>query len=237
DELFDRQRADDRPQRSLEDVFHDRVHLLGLGVEESLRRVAQRLDVAADLERGHALHLNLDALARHGVCELDTDLTRRQLQLADTVEQRPHERAPADHHLDALVARARHNLATPVEPTMSSRLKVSVDSAWRRNRKAIRTTPAPITPATTPTRVAKPTPMPNPWIPSSPPTPNMATKPSSTGVGETPPRSRPKWKAFRKPPNRSSKIRVSSRRPPPIRRQPPNTRSAVVIPSPPATAS
>src|SRR5207249_9893181 len=63
DELLDGQRADDGTQRTLEHVFDDRVHLLGLGVEETLGRVAQRFDVAADLERGYALHLNLDALA------------------------------------------------------------------------------------------------------------------------------------------------------------------------------
>ncbi len=111
DQLLDRQRADDRSQRTLEDVLDDGVDLLGLGVEEALGRVAQRLDVASDLERGHALHLDLDALAGDSVAELDVDLPRRQLQPADPVEERHDDRAAADDHLHALVARMRDLLA------------------------------------------------------------------------------------------------------------------------------
>src|SRR5437588_195229 len=66
---------------------------------------------AADLERGHALDLHFDALAGDGVPELHVDLARGQLELADAIEQRAHERAASDHHLDALVARDRHRLA------------------------------------------------------------------------------------------------------------------------------
>src|ERR1700687_55906 len=44
----------------------------------------------------------------------------------------------------------------PVDPTMSWRLKVSVDSAWRRALKAPNTTPEPRRPATTPTKGKEP---------------------------------------------------------------------------------
>src|SRR5689334_163118 len=117
----------------------------------------------------------------------------------------------------------------PVEPTMSLRLKVSVDSACRSALNDPYTTPAPIKPATTPTNVAPPALSPKLCTPSRPPMPNMATKPRSIGVGDTPPRSKPRWMAARKPPKRSSKMSVSSRRPPPSTRQPPKTRSAVLI--------
>src|SRR4029077_20592798 len=49
--------------------------------------------VAADRERGDALHLDLDALAGHGVAELHVDLPRRELQTANAVEQRHHQGA------------------------------------------------------------------------------------------------------------------------------------------------
>ena len=63
-ELLDRQRADDRAERALEDVLDDRVDLLLLGLEEALGGVPDRLVVGADLERGDALDGDLDALAR-----------------------------------------------------------------------------------------------------------------------------------------------------------------------------
>src|SRR5205814_557017 len=69
---------------------------------------------AATLERGHALHLDLDALARHGVAELHVDLARRQLEPADAVDERHHDRAAADNDLHALVARRGDLLATLV---------------------------------------------------------------------------------------------------------------------------
>ena len=80
-------------------------------VEETLRGVAQRLDIAADLERRDALHIDLDALARDRVGEPHLDLTDRQLQTADLVDQRQHERAAAHDDLDALVVDSRHELA------------------------------------------------------------------------------------------------------------------------------
>src|SRR5712691_4522282 len=103
DQLFDCQRADDRAQRPFENVLDDRVDLFGLGVEESLGRVAEGLDVAADLERGHALDLNLDALACHRVAELHVDLASGELQMPNAVEQRAYERPASDHDLYALV--------------------------------------------------------------------------------------------------------------------------------------
>ena len=115
DQLLDRQRADDRAQRSFEHVLDDRVDLLGLGVEEPLGGVPERLDVAADLERGHALDLDLDALAGHGVGQLHVDLARGQLERADPVDEREDERAAADDDLDALVgAGGVHDLAALV---------------------------------------------------------------------------------------------------------------------------
>src|SRR4029077_10743113 len=78
----------------------------------------------------------------------------------------------------------------PVEPTMSCRLNDSVDWAAPRTLKAPSTTPAPIAPDTTPTRDAALGPRPRLWTPNSPPTPNMATNPSRTGVGDTPPKSK-----------------------------------------------
>ena len=85
--------------------------MLVLRIEESLRSVAQRLDVAADLERRDALHLDFDALARHRVAEHDVDLADRELEASDAVDERHDERAAADDHLHALVARWRHKLA------------------------------------------------------------------------------------------------------------------------------
>ena len=110
DELLDGQRADDRSQRSLEHVLDDRVDLLRLGVEESLGGVAQRLDVAPDLEGGHALDLDLDALAGDGVAQLHVDLARGQLELADAIEQRPDEGTASDDDLDPLVSGVRGGL-------------------------------------------------------------------------------------------------------------------------------
>ena len=54
DQLFDRERAHDRAQRALEHVLDDVVDVGGVGAQETLGGVADRLDVAADLERGHA---------------------------------------------------------------------------------------------------------------------------------------------------------------------------------------
>src|SRR6266852_2407137 len=73
----------------------------------------------------------------------------------------------------------------PVEPTMSCRLNVSVDSAERRALKAPNTTPEPRRPATTPVSVATPGPAFKPWSPNRPPTPNMSMKPSRS-AGESP---------------------------------------------------
>ena len=87
-ELLDRQRADDRAQRALEDVLDDRVDLLLLGFEEPLGGVPDRLVVGADLERRDALDRDLDALPRHGVGEVHVDLAGGQLELADLVEER-----------------------------------------------------------------------------------------------------------------------------------------------------
>src|SRR5205814_5038540 len=55
-----------------------------------------------------------DALAGHGVAELDVDLARGQLQPADPVEQRHDDRAAADDHLDALVTGMGNRLAALV---------------------------------------------------------------------------------------------------------------------------
>jgi len=80
----------------------------------------------------------------------------------------------------------------PVEPIMSARLNDSVDSAEARTLNAPRTIPAPTAPETSPTIVAPPGPRPKLCRPKSPPIPNMATNPSKTGVGDTPPRSNPR---------------------------------------------
>ena len=74
-ELLDGQRADDRAQRALEDVLDDRLDLL-VAVEEPLGGVADRLLVAADLDRRDALDGDLDALLGDGVGEVDVDLAR-----------------------------------------------------------------------------------------------------------------------------------------------------------------
>ena len=50
DQFLDRQPADDRPQAPFQHVLHDRVDVLVPGVEETFRRVAQRLDISSDLE-------------------------------------------------------------------------------------------------------------------------------------------------------------------------------------------
>src|SRR5262249_29561042 len=111
DELLDRQRAHDRAQRAFEDVLDNGVHLLGLGVEESLRRVAQGFDVASDLEGGHALHLDFDALARDRVRELNADLARGELQATDAIDQGHDEGPAADNDLHALVPALGDSLA------------------------------------------------------------------------------------------------------------------------------
>ena len=66
-QLLDGQRADDGTERALEHVLDDRVHLLVAGFEEALGGVSDRFVVGADLERRHALHCDLDALAGHGI--------------------------------------------------------------------------------------------------------------------------------------------------------------------------
>src|SRR5713101_682559 len=86
----------------------------GLASRNRSAALQQRLDVASDLERGHALHLHLDALAGHRVAKLHVDLARGQLELADAVEQGTHKRAATDHDLDALVTRDRQDLAALV---------------------------------------------------------------------------------------------------------------------------
>ena len=100
-ELLDRQRADDRPERALEDVLDDRVDLLLGRLEEALGGVPDRLVVGADLERGDALDRDLDALAGHGVGEVHVDLAGGQLELADLVEQGQHDDALAADDLEA----------------------------------------------------------------------------------------------------------------------------------------
>ena len=103
-QLLDRERADDRPERTLEDVLDDRVDLLLLGVEEALGGVSDRLVVGADLERCNALNCDLDALARDSVREAHVDLSSGELQLADLVEQRQDDDALASDDLEARVA-------------------------------------------------------------------------------------------------------------------------------------
>ena len=80
-ELLDRQRADDRPERALEDVLDDRLDLV-VAVQEPLGRVADRLLVAADLDRRDALDRDLDALLGDRVREVDVDLARGQVEPA-----------------------------------------------------------------------------------------------------------------------------------------------------------
>ena len=86
-ELLDGQRADDRAERALEDVLDDRLDLL-VAVLEPLGGVADRLLVAADLDRRDALDRDLDALLGHGVGEVDVDLARGQVEPAQLVDQR-----------------------------------------------------------------------------------------------------------------------------------------------------
>ena len=69
-ELLDGQRADDRPERALEDVLDDRVDLRPPALEEALGGVADRLLVGADLERRDALDRDLDALPGDRVGEV-----------------------------------------------------------------------------------------------------------------------------------------------------------------------
>ena len=74
---------------------------LVLGVEEALGGVPDRLVVGADLERRDALDRDLDALPGDGVGELDVDLAGGELEPADLVEQRQHDRALAADDLEA----------------------------------------------------------------------------------------------------------------------------------------
>ena len=98
---------DDRAERALEDVLDDRVDLLLLRLEEALGGVADRLVVGADLERGDALDGDLDALPGDGVGEVDVDLARGQLELADLVEERQDDDALAADDLEAAPRRRR----------------------------------------------------------------------------------------------------------------------------------
>src|ERR1700694_3690460 len=70
----------------------------------------------------------------------------------------------------------------PVEPTMSSRLNVSEDSACLRTLKAPKATEAPITPATVPTRVARPVLRPRLWRPKSAPAPQRGEPEDPAGA-------------------------------------------------------
>ena len=85
-------------------------------IEEALGSVADGFDVTADLESRHALHGDLDALTGDRVRQHDADLASGQLELADLVDQRQHERAATHDDLDALVsAGGRGDLALLVE--------------------------------------------------------------------------------------------------------------------------
>jgi hypothetical protein len=106
-ELLDRQRPDDRAEGSLEDVLDDRIDLFLLGIEEPLCGVANRLVVRPDLERRHALDRDLDPLPRDGVCEVHVDLPRRELQLADLVEERQDDDALAADDLEPSLTAAQ----------------------------------------------------------------------------------------------------------------------------------
>src|SRR5450759_577921 len=118
----------------------------------------------------------------------------------------------------------------PVDPTISSRLKESVDSACFNTLKAPNATLAQSKPATVATPVATPTPALRLCRPKSPPAPTIAMNPSSRGAGDTPATSKPRWIAPRMPPKMSSTTRVKRSRPPPSRRQKANTRSAALMP-------
>ena len=82
------------------------------GVEEALGGVPDRLVVGADLERRDALDRDLDALAGDGVGEVDVDLARGQLQLADLVEQRQDDDALAADDLEPGLALAERRRPT-----------------------------------------------------------------------------------------------------------------------------
>ena len=135
-QLLDRERADDRAERALEDVLDDRVDLLLLGVEEALGGVPDRLVVGADLERRDALDRDLDALARHRVGEVDVDLAGRQLELADLVEQGQDDDALAADDLQARPRRRR--AASPGRTGSGPRSRRPPCSGCRDRRTAAR---------------------------------------------------------------------------------------------------
>jgi hypothetical protein len=99
-ELLDGERADDRAQRALEHVLDDGVDGLLLGLEEPFRRVADGLVVGTDLERRDTLHRDLDALAGDGVGEVDVDLPRGELELADLMDEWQDDHAATAHDLE-----------------------------------------------------------------------------------------------------------------------------------------
>ena len=98
-ELLDRERADDRPEGPLEDVLDDRLDLV-LAVDEPLGGVADRLVVAADLDRRDALDRALDALLGDRVRQVDVDLARREVEPAELVHQRQHDDAAGPDDLE-----------------------------------------------------------------------------------------------------------------------------------------
>ena len=130
DQLLDRQRADDGAERALEDVLDDRIDLLVAGVQEALGGVADRVHVAPDLERGDALDVDLDALAGDRVRQLDADLARGQLELADLVDEGQHQRAAADHDADALVVRVGGDRLALASRTLDPREPATISASF-----------------------------------------------------------------------------------------------------------
>ena len=109
-ELLHGERADDRAERPLEDVLHDRLDLI-LAVDEPLGGVADRLVVATDLDRRDALDRALDALLGDGIGQVHVDLAGREVEPSELVDQRQDHDASGSDDLE--LCRGAHQATGP----------------------------------------------------------------------------------------------------------------------------
>ncbi len=100
-DLLDGERAEDRPQVSLQRLEDDPLDLVRAHAEKALGRAAQRHVVARDLDVGDRLNGDRHTLLGVGALDLELDRHDVEREVFDLLQHGDSQRSAAPHHAEA----------------------------------------------------------------------------------------------------------------------------------------